>query len=395
MKILYVYETVSSSGAIRGGSTTHNLNTIQSLRNLGHDVLEVIPGQSDKTIDKSRYRYNKIKTIFPLKIVSKIRDIYSIYYDYKFISILKDKIERYKPDVIFERETVFHQSCSFLAKKFNIPYIVEIHSAPEERKWMSYDNFNWIANYIQNKTAKRANAIIVVALPMGIYLKNKGINEKKIFYIPNAVNPKLFRVSEKSNFLKKKMKLEDKVIIGFVGSMKKYHGIDILIKASYDVLRTHQNIKFLIVGHFENDNEKTKLTERLNVKGILNSFIFTGQIKYEDIPIYIGIMDICVIPNALWNGTPIKTFEYGAMGKPIILPKMKHLLELVKLENALFSEPHNPENLANNIVKLIEQKELRQLLGNNLKNLILSEHTWDKNAKRIVNIASNIMKQPG
>lgn len=78
-----------------------------------------------------------------------------------------------------------------------------------------------------------------------------------------------------------------------------------------------------------------------------------------------SIFDIQVFPS-LWEGTPLTLFEAMAMGRSIVSTNVDGLGEVLTHErNAWITEPRNVSGLANGIIELIENPELRQQLAEN------------------------------
>jgi glycosyltransferase involved in cell wall biosynthesis len=102
-------------------------------------------------------------------------------------------------------------------------------------------------------------------------------------------------------------------------------------------------------------------------------------------------MDICIIPGSNEYRSPIKLFEYMAMEKPVVAPRLKPIQDVIQdgQEGILFS-PDDRESLQQSLEFLIDHEEKRKIVGQNARNKIVAKHTWRKNAEQIVAIASKI-----
>lgn len=389
MRFLHVFEKLVRRKRI-GGLVTHNLNLLKSLRRLGHEIEEFCP-QETATADSLRRRhglYQNLQEILPNKLVLILKELYSLNYDRQFKKMLEMKIREVMPDILFERYTNFHQAASLVAKELNIPYILEFHAPATEQKWFKGIELHSLAARIEIRVLQRADAIIVVAEPVIDYMKQKGIEGSKIHYIPNAVDPEMFKTHGNKS-IREQMQLDGKVVIGFVGSMKHYHGLGLLMKAAKIVCAQKPEAHFLLLGPTENH----ELLERQLRDGELHgSVVAIGSVPYEEVPSYIESTDICVISNALPHGTPIKLFEYGAMGKAVALPDMPHLRSITTATGGAFFEPGNPDSLAKTLISLIEDESYRRFIGNNLQSIVLKQHTWELNAKKIVAIGQSLLE---
>ncbi|MGB9642524.1 MAG: glycosyltransferase, partial [Candidatus Ratteibacteria bacterium] len=80
--------------------------------------------------------------------------------------------------------------------------------------------------------------------------------------------------------------------------------------------------------------------------------------------------DIVVIPS-LWEGFPVIALEAMACGKPIIATKVGDLPEILQHRiSGLLVEPGNPQDLANSILMLAADHNMRIQMGNNAKNQV-------------------------
>jgi glycosyltransferase involved in cell wall biosynthesis len=115
---------------------------------------------------------------------------------------------------------------------------------------------------------------------------------------------------------------EGEFVIGFEGSVERWYALDRVIEALPELLRHRPATRLLIVG----GNLFTGFLEALRRKavdlGIPDRVIFTGPVRYRELPGYIAAMDLCLIPLAppQWVdiALPNKFFEYSACGKPIL-----------------------------------------------------------------------------
>jgi glycosyltransferase involved in cell wall biosynthesis len=96
-------------------------------------------------------------------------------------------------------------------------------------------------------------------------------------------------------------------------------------------------------------------------------------------------MDICVMPGSNWYGSPVKVFEYGILGKAVIAPDNGPLRDIMVHEKDGLLIERDPKVLAETLIKLIEDKELREMLGKNFQKKIFAEYTWEDASELILN----------
>jgi len=112
---------------------------------------------------------------------------------------------------------------------------------------------------------------------------------------------------------------------------------------------------------------------------------FTGKVPYSEVPRYINAMDICVIPNATWYGSPTKLFEYGAMGRPVVASKFPPIEEIIVhgISGLLF-KPNDKADMMRQILTLVESPRKRDQLGSTLRKKIEASYTWERNTERMI-----------
>ena len=208
-----------------------------------------------------------------------------------------------------------------------------------------------------------------------ITVASKGLEEfyKKFepFYIPNGVDPEVFRPSEKN---------ESKLKVLFMGM---FHAdiidADVIVRAIARVSEKH-NVKLLIVGGGDDLARAKKLAEELKIDSE-----FTGHI--DDVPSVIGSANIGVISfrdNLLNNcKCPLRLYEYMACGLPIVSTKVGEPAYVLKDGAGLLVEP-NVESVSDGIMNLIENKELAKTMGGRGRKLIEEEYNWQNLGEKLV-----------
>jgi glycosyltransferase involved in cell wall biosynthesis len=140
-------------------------------------------------------------------------------------------------------------------------------------------------------------------------------------------------------------------------------------------------MKLLIVGDGYQLPDLSRMTVEL---GCEKDVIFTGSVSSSDVPTYISLMDICVMAKSNWYGSPVKIFEYGIMGKPIIAPDVQPVREVMNDGiDGLIRKDLVPD-ITQAISFLCEHDQEAKQMGKHFRNKILEQFTWDKVLSRII-----------
>lgn len=230
--------------------------------------------------------------------------------------------------------------------------------------------------------ANYPDKVYVVSSVLKEYYMQYLNGKDKIRVVPNCVN---MRKAVPNPALKASLietyKLEGKIIIGFVGSIFPYHGVDLLIKAFTSTAREKPNAVLMIVGDGEIIPELKALSRELDLE---DRIIFTGSVSNEDVFSYIDLMDIAVMVKSNWYGSPVKIFEYGAMNKPIIAPLTAPVLDVMEKDvDAILTTP-DEHSIAKAMNSLVSDKRLRTLIARAFHRKVSEQYTWKHAAQMIL-----------
>ena len=157
----------------------------------------------------------------------------------------------------------------------------------------------------------------------------------------------------------------DDFLLVYSGRVNREKGIMELIEAM-NQLKEHQNIKLLVIGssfygNANNENDFAKKLKEL-AEPLKDRIIFTGFIPYSDMPNYLSMADVAVIPSVWEDPFPTTVLEAQAMGLPIITTRRGGIPEEVTEENAILLDTDEffIDNLAKAIFDLYEHPEKRR-----------------------------------
>ena len=160
----------------------------------------------------------------------------------------------------------------------------------------------------------------------------------------------------------------DDFLLVYSGRINREKGIMELIEAM-NQLKEHQNIKLLVIGSsfYGNADNKNDFAKSLKEKAepLKDNIIFTGFIPYSDMPNYLSIADVAVIPSVWDDPFPTTVLEAQAMGLPIITTRRGGIPEEVTEDNAILldTDEHFVDHLAKAILDLYEHPEKRKAMS--------------------------------
>jgi glycosyltransferase involved in cell wall biosynthesis len=392
MKILYYSSHPQLKLSVQSGPGTHMREMITALQNAGHEVLPLIMGEE---INKAKKSGESAESLTGMKRILKkvifaslwrtLKELLLIRYDKHVEKILDAKVLSFKPDLIYERGAYLQLSGIRIATKHKIRHFIEINSLYIEEMLQ----FEGSETYLKKRAIETertqialSSKVFVVTAVLKEYYKRYTDNPDKIIVTPNSIDPAKTQIdTDFKNQLIKKYKLGGKLVIGFVGSIFPYHGVDILIRAFSVLLKKRSDLVLFIVGDGYVIPGLKKLARSLSID---QNVIFTGKVPHKEVFTFIDMMRITVLPKTNSFCSPLKIFEYGAMGKAIVAANTSGVRDaMVHQKDGILTEP-NEVALVNAIQILLDDPKMIEELGEHFRNKVLTRFTWKQTADRIL-----------
>lgn len=386
MKILYYSPHPQLKLGAPTGYGTHMREMIAAWRKMDVEVKTFIAGDrgDDSYGEPQPSQFARFKKSIPAILWETLKDFQLIRFDKSLESDLRVMINEFQPDLIYERVAYLQNSGIKVAVQMGVKHVSEINAPyPEERVYFSGRSlFAKQARDHERQILANSDLITVVSNDLKKHLQEKLTNiDDKIIVIPNCVNPsETTHTLENVSEIRSSFELSGKTIIGFVGSIFPYHGVDTLIEA-FSQLEIDGDARLMIVGDGE---ALPELKAQALSLGILDRCIFTGSVPHRKVYPFIEAMDICCMPDSNWYGSPVKIFEYGLMKKPVIAPDLGPLRDVMSDgDNGLLVES-NPKDLKEAIEKLINNPDLKEKIAIAWHEKVLLEYTWSAAAKKVL-----------
>ncbi|MCK4491014.1 MAG: glycosyltransferase family 4 protein [Candidatus Altiarchaeales archaeon] len=301
-------------------------------------------------------------------------------------------------DLIYVRDPIAGTIALIPKKIFRKKMIHEINGIPDERKlhgnYFLNNGYVFILELAEKISIKNSDRIIGVTQRLKEYIiKKYGVAENEISVVPNGVNTAIFHPMNDPRVIqeiKGKLKIsKEERIVGFVGTLAPWQGLEYLIEAAPLILKEIPEVRFILVG---DGPMKDDLEGKIRGLDLEANFIFTGTVPYREVPGYINASDVCVVPKKpLKSGySPLKLYEYMACGKPVIASRISGF-EILEQNNAgILVEPENPRDLAKAIIKLLEDDMLGDEMGRNGREYVVETHSWESVARKVEKVCKKV-----
>jgi glycosyltransferase involved in cell wall biosynthesis len=365
------------------GYSTHQRESIHAFRQLGHEVLPVVLGGTEPAavnthisgLSRQAGSLSGLKRLMPLWLWNALKDLRLLKHDKKAGKQLEEAILTFQPDMIYERGEYLQDSGVKMAAKHNIKHVLEVNSpvVEEMAAFEGPDVLRFLGHRKERNKLKGTSHVVAVSTAMKEYLYTHYHCRKPIHVAPNAINPEKEQFNPEEVTKIRAGIAAEAQIIGFVGSLFPYHGVDGLIEAFAGVVAVLPNAHLVIVGDGVIREALQVFADKILPKG---SFTFTGKIPHSEVMNYIRAFDVAVMPSSNWYGSPIKIFEYGLTGVPIVAPDKGPLRDVMEHKKHGWLVSDNTQDLENALLYVLQNTAFSLEMGRCFRNKILEEHTW-------------------
>ncbi len=245
-----------------------------------------------------------------------------------------------------------------VAKILKIPHLWHIHEIIVKPIWLLY--------FFQKVLLMLANIVIANsnATKNHLTMNNQKLNNRSLV-IYNGLDYEEFDQKQNSEGTKGEFGvLENEILVGLIGRISYLKGQEYLLEAAKTIKNQGYTLKYAIVGDVYKGNESLidKLRDKIYEYNLQNDIFLCGF--REDIQSLIRTVDIIVIPSILPESFGMVSLEAMAASKPVVATSLGGSLEIIEDGvTGFLVPPDNSELLAERIVKLAQDKSLRERMG--------------------------------
>ena len=222
------------------------------------------------------------------------------------------------------------------------------------------------------------------------YIASLGLNRKLVTVIPNGVSP--------SDFSPSPLPSRDGRMptLLYIGTLADWQGLEVVIKALPRILE-QQVVRLQIVGRGRSRQRKL-LAKQIRKLGIEEHVVVQSAVPHHEVPQLIAESDICIAPlglndrNVTQGACPIKVLEYMASSRPLVASNMPIVRELVREDvDALLFSPNDPDDLARQVLALLNDIELSKRLAESAAERVLAKFTWHELQKKLLKVYDKLL----
>lgn len=261
-------------------------------------------------------------------------------------------------------------------KKLNIPMMYTVHG------WSFHDDQSFFMKNARILSEWLITSQVKQTISVSHSNQKTGQQYIKGFkseVIRNGIDLDKFNYKAVQSTIRAEYNIPDNhVLIGYIVRMDIQKDPITMVKAFKKVYDQHENVTLLMIGEGPLRQETEDLVKELGIgdRLILNDF-------RQDVPNVLAGIDIYCLPS-LWEGLPIGMLEAMAMKKCIVATRVDGSKEILNdMENGLLIDPEQPDMLAEALLKVITNKELRDTTAANAFQTIQNEFTAVAMTKKV------------
>ncbi len=252
-------------------------------------------------------------------------------------------------------------------------------------RWIRLVQF--IGKGLERKTIRKSSKIVTISKCMRRILLTYGAKSDNIEVVCDGVDSKIFKRTEEKELREKSGKNFQNIAI-FQGVIDPQDDPQIILDAASQVVKKHPRTMFWIIG---DGTALPGLRQRVIEDKLAKHFYFSGWVRQEELARYVSASDIglVILPDILSarGRVTLKEFEYWACGIAVIAPRLPALEEVIEEgKTGFFYQPGDFRSLAEKIILLIENKDIRKKMGQRGMELVKEKFEWQELSEHYVKL---------
>ncbi len=274
-----------------GGSVSHIKGVIKGFLDLGYKVVYVADAKSTALPPEAQQI-----AIKPISLLDFFDEFQLVAFNIQLIMRRESLVRRFKPDIVYQRLSVFNFAGGVISEKAGVSMILEANASEvwAKKKWsrLFFEKHATRCESIALKLADRT--VIISSVGRDEQLATYGLSSEQFIVNPNGVDPEEFNPNIDGSEVRNRYDLDEKIVIGFIGTFTKWHGVETLCDAAMTAIKQNSQLRFLMVG---DGDLKTTLQNKVAEMKYEKYFVFTGLIPHRYAPSFLAACDILVSPT--------------------------------------------------------------------------------------------------
>ncbi|MBI3806556.1 MAG: glycosyltransferase family 4 protein [Nitrospirae bacterium] len=306
--------------------------------------------------------------------------------------VLREEMAAWRPDVLLWFDSPGQIAPLFALSNHTCASVLFVNGFPEEEVqgiWR-LPFVRWALRAALKVAARRVQAVVSICLEIVTQMQDVWrIPLERCHVIRNGVDGDRFH-PQSHELARKALGLPaEGLYIGFVGGFFPWHGLETLIEAVPFVRDKVPSASFWLVGEGQTRQALEQLVQQ---QGLTHIVHFVGRADWTQVPTWIAVCDVCVVlhrQTRSYSGDSMKLWEYLSCGRPVIATVGPGYGETVEaIGCGLATEPDNAQDLAKQLVRLLEDPDERIKMGDRGRMAVVQAHTWGARAQELEQVCN-------
>ncbi len=309
-------------------------------------------------------------------------------------------VAAFRPDILHAHSPVLGALAALrVGRRHRLPVLYEIRAFWEDAAVANGTGIDGSIKFratraIETWAVRRADAVAVICNGLRTDLLSRGIASEKITVSPNGVDMAMFgNPKPRDKGLTAKLGLIGGDVIGFIGSLYDYEGVDDLIAAMPAILSTRPDAQLLLVG---GGPMESALRAQATASPAASHIHFAGRVPHGEVARYYSVIDVLAYPRKKMRltdlVTPLKPLEAMAQGKLVAASGVGGHRELIEdgVTGTLFAAD-DPAAIAGALIGLLADRsdwDRRRLAA---REFVERDRNWSSNISRYEPVYRKLM----
>lgn len=283
-------------------------------------------------------------------------------------------------DLVYERYSLWSDGAMVWAREHGVPGVLEVNAPLVDEQAahrVLVDRAG--AEEIAARAFEAAASVVAVSAPVAQWVTERSSADGHVHVVPNGVDtthvrPPSGATPQRAGFT-----------VGFVGTLKPWHGVEVLLEAFARLARSDASTRLRIVG---DGPQREALREQAIALGIIERVDLVGAVSPEEMPDELALMDVAVAPYPElpdFYFSPLKIYEYLAAGLPVVASDIGPCSQILDDgELGVLVTPGDVTELAAVLAGLRSDDRLRVELGQAGRQAAVTRHDWSLVVSRIL-----------
>ncbi len=375
--------------AVLPGPRSHVLGVIRAFENLGWEVRPFIVG--DKVPLHWVAGERNERQHWPGRLERLAADLLRL--QMGIVNGWRARRELGEVDWVYERFGAF-QALGWWFQRRGIPWILETNAilsieATQDRSTVALAP---PARATEFWAYRQCDVLVCVSEALArLAIQRAGVDRRKVVVVPNGADAAQFDPLKHSP-----RRIFDRCTIGFVGSLRPWQKLDLLIEALGELRLEGIDFNFVVIGDGPMRQEWENLTSSL---GQSDHVRFVGQVPWSEVPGLIAGFDLGFVgqvPLAIGEMylSPLKLYEYAAMARPLIASDFEDARSLIlEGHTGYLFAPGDREDLKRALRRANSQREEWDEMGARARKLVEGQHSWEVRVRELIRQVEPILEK--